>query len=257
MTVEEYVGFMRGALMTAGFERKVLDGTVYFEGGTGPTLVLVHGVNDQAGTWATVAPALARTHRVIAPDLPGHGESEPRDGALPLSMMVDRLDALLATESDITLVGNSLGGWLSILYALKRPEKIARLVLEAGGGLARPFATPPTATTRDTAITLLRAVHGPNYVAPDWAIDAVIARATSSPMLRVTEAMQSFVDGRLKDIRVPTTLVWGADDGVLPLDYAEALQRGIAGAKLHVIDGAAHIPHLQQPERFLACLTAT
>lgn len=255
MTAEEYVLLARYALTSAGFKRQVLDGTVYFSAGTGPTLVLIHGVNDQAGTWATVAPALARTHRVIVPDLPGHGESEPKEGTLPLSMMVERLDALLADESDLTLVGNSLGGWLSILYTLKRPEKIARLILEAGGGLARPFATPPTANTRDAAVTLLRAVHGPNFVPPDWTIDAVIARAMSSPMLRVTEALQWFVDTRLNEIRVPTTLVWGADDGVLPLDYAEALQRGIAGAKLHVIDGAAHIPHLQQPERFLACLT--
>jgi len=255
----DYVRATRAALGMSGFTRHELDGTVYWVGGAEacPTLILVHGVNDQAGTWAAIAPKLAQTHRVILPDLPGHGESEPKEGPIPLSLMVDRLHAILEHQPAVTLVGNSLGGWISILYTLKHPDKVAHLILEAAGGLARPFATPTTATTPEAARTLLRAVHGPNFVPPEWAIDAVIARATDAPMLRVTEIMANFVDARLKDINVPTTLVWGADDGVLPVSYAEALQAGIAGAKLHVLDGAAHIPHAQQPERFLACLTAT
>jgi len=58
------------------------------------------------------------------------------------------------------------------------------------------------------------------------------------------------------ELRVPTHIIWGADDGVVPVAYAEELRRGIPGAQLHVLEGAAHIPHLQQPQRFLECLTA-
>ena len=132
-----------------------------------------------------------------------------------------------------------------------------RLVLEAGGGLARPLGVPLVARDRETAITILRAVHGPKYVPQDWVIDTLIARATDSPMLRLDGAMEHFIDSRVSQIKAPTTLVWGADDGVVPLSYAEALQKAIGGARLDVIDGAAHIPHLQQPEKFVACLTAT
>ena len=76
-------------------------------------------------------------------------------------------------------------------------------------------------------------------------------------MLRLEGAAQNFLEARLSQIAVPTSLVWGEHDGVVPLSYAEALQKAITGAKLHVIEDAAHIPHLQQPEKFVACLTAT
>lgn len=247
----------RHALAAAGFARKEIDGTVYWERGAGDTIALVHGANDQAGTWFTVAPVLARTHHLLVPDLPGHGESEPSDGPLPISMLVARIHAIIGNASHVTLVGNSLGGWLALLYTLAHPTRVAQLVLEASGGLDRPLGVPTTATTRDEALILLRAVHGPNYVAPEWVIEALLQRAVSSPMLRVTEVEQHYLDARLGEIQVPTTLIWGADDGVLPLSYAHALQAAIAGATLHVIEGAAHIPHLQQPERFLACLPST
>ncbi len=222
---------------------------------SGVALVLLHGVNDQAGTWFTVAPALAQHFRVILPDLPGHGESDPRDGALPISMIVDRIAALLPDEP-FTLAGNSLGGWIAMLCALRHPERVRTLILEASGGLSRPFAVPVLATNRDEADLILRAVHGPTYQAPEWVVEGLLARAQDSPLLRVTEAEQHFLDERLGEIRVPAHLIWGADDGVLPLSYAEELQRGIPGARLHVLEGAAHIPHLQQPQRFLECLTA-
>jgi pimeloyl-ACP methyl ester carboxylesterase len=216
-------------------------------------LVLIHGVNDQAGTWASVAPLLAE-YQLIVPDLAGHGESAPAEGPIAMHSIVERLDAIIDT-STVTLVGNSMGAWIALLYALAHPERVERLVLESGGGLARPLAVPLTATTREDALTILRAVHGPNAVLPEWVIDALLRRAAGSPMLRVTG--HTFIDARLNEIKAPTTLVWGADDGVVPLSYGEALRDGIAGARLHVIEGAAHIPHAQQPARFVECLTAT
>ena len=255
----DFVLMTRAALAAAGFVRNEIDGTVYFTAGSGDPLVLVHGVNDQAGSWFTVAPALARSYRVIIPDLPGHGESEPKEGPLPIPLMVERLHGVVRASGapSIILTGNSLGGWIAILYTLAHPERVSRLVLEAAGGLARPLASPIIARDRGEALIILRNVHGPHYQPQEWVIDALLQRASASPMLRVTAMTEHFIDARLGEIAVAASIVWGADDGVVPRSYAEALQQGIRNAKLHVIEGAAHIPHLQQPERFLACLTST
>ena len=221
-----------------------------------PTLVLLHGANDNAGTWFTVAAALARTHRLIVPDLAGHGESAPSSGPIPISTVVSRLERLLESERDFTLVGNSFGGWMALIYALLHPERVSRLVLEASGGLSRPLAISLAARSREEALPILRAVHGPAFQPPEWAIEALLQRAVDSPMLRLTELLEHATEPRLGEIRIPATLVWGADDGVLPLSYAEALRQAIPHAELRVIEGAAHIPHLHQPQRFLECLTA-
>jgi pimeloyl-ACP methyl ester carboxylesterase len=264
-SVSDFVRMARGALVATGFVRHEEDGVVWFDGGSpdadAPILVLVHGVNDHAGTWFTVAPSLGRTHRLILPDLAGHGESAPKDGPLPMSLLSEKLrfaiDTALGATRTFTLLGNSLGGWLAMLYSLDHPERVEHLVLESSGGLSLPFGSPLVAGDRDEAVTILRAVHGPSYEAQDWVIDSLLQRAIDSPMIRMTGAEEQFVDARLHELDLPTTLIWGKDDGVLPLPNAEALQRGIRGATLHVLEGAAHIPHMQQPERYLACLTAT
>ena len=263
-STSDFVRMTRGAIAAAGFARREVGGTVYWAsesaaGSRRSAVVLVHGANDQAGTWFTVAPRLAQEHRVIMPDLPGHGESAPAEGPIPISLIVSRLEAVIdeaAPNERVTLVGNSLGGWISMLYALKHPERVGRLVLEASGGLARPLAVPIVAHTREEAIPILRAVHGPHYQPQEWVIDALLQRAQGSPMLRLTELLEHDIEPRLGELAPPATLIWGADDGVLPLSYAEALRDAIPNADLHVIEGAAHIPHMQQPERFLQCLTA-
>jgi pimeloyl-ACP methyl ester carboxylesterase len=275
----DFVRMTRSALAGAGFVRREIDGTVYWSTPHPPSreakvafsprargekvpqadegcLVLIHGANDQAGTWFAIAPTLAKTHRVIVPDLPGHGESAPAAGPIPISLIVDRLTAILDGEARVTLVGNSLGGWIALLYALRYPTRVERLFLEASGGLSRPLATPLTARTREEALPILRAVHGPHYEPPEWVIDALIERANGSPMLRLTELLEHDVEPRLGEIRTPATLLWGADDGVLPLSYGEALRDALPNATLRVIEGAAHIPHLQQPQRVLECLTS-
>jgi pimeloyl-ACP methyl ester carboxylesterase len=259
----DFVRVTRTTLGAAGFVRKSVGGTVYFESadrGAADPLVMVHGVNDQAGTWFTVAPALAATRRVILPDLAGHGESAPASGPLPISLLLERLEAVIEHAAndtrDITLVGNSLGGWLATLYTLAHPDRVKHLVLESSGGLDRPFASPLFAFNREQALVILKNVHGSRFIAPDWVIDALIARSTDSQMLRVTEVDDYRLDSRLAKLRTPTTLIWGAEDGVLPVAYGQELQSLIPGAKLHVLDGAAHIPHMQQPETFLRCLMA-
>ncbi len=243
-----------------GLVRKELDGSVYWTGGTGEeTLVLLHGINDQAGTWAPVIAALAQRYRLIVPDLPGHGESEPRNGSIAISNVVVHVASILDHEDarDFILAGNSFGAWMAILYTLAHRDRVKRLFLESGGGLAIPLAVPLIAQDRDTAVMILQAIYGRNYVPQDWAIDGLLARAADAPILRLTELREHLVDNKLVAIDVPTTLIWGEQDGVLPLTYARTLQGKIAGAKLEIIEGAAHIPHLQQPQRFLACLTAT
>jgi 3-oxoadipate enol-lactonase len=217
-------------------------------------LALLHGANDHAGTWFAVAPTLAKQYRVIIPDLPGHGESEPRTGPIPISRIVEQLDALLGRERDLTVAGNSFGGWMALHYALH--HRVRRLVLESSGGLNRPLAVPLTARNHEEAVVILRAVHGPQYDPPQWVVDALLERATGSPLLRLTELAEHDVEPRLGEISVPVTVIAGADDGVVPRDYSEALRDGLPHATLCVIEGAAHISHMQQPARFLECLTS-
>jgi pimeloyl-ACP methyl ester carboxylesterase len=261
--VEAFVVATRAALVQAGLERVVrADGDVYWRGGPNgaPVLVLLHGVNDQAGTWAAVAGPLAKRFRLLIPDLAGHGESEPKTGPIPLPLILQQLDALVSDEASglVTLLGNSMGGWVAILYALQHPDCVGRLILEDASGMAWNITVPLFPQTREQAVIALHAVNGPHAETPDWAIDVLLHPKSVAPMARVAQTglIPYLVDGRLGEIRVPTSLIWGADDGLLPVAYAEVLQKKIAGATLQIIDGAAHIPHRQQPEKFLACLNA-
>lgn len=259
-SVRDSVRMTRGALAAAGFARHENDGVVWWTKGDRDerdTIVLIHGANDHAGTWFSIAAPLAENNRVIIPDLAGHGESKPADGPIPISLIQSQLTFILSGERDLTLVGNSLGGWMAMLYTLTHPAQVTRLFLEASGGLDRPLSVPIFGETREEAMVILRAVHGPAFAGPEWVIEALLERAKGSPILRLTELDEHRVEARLREVRVPTKLIWGADDGVVPLSYGEALRDAIPGAALCVIEGAAHIPHLQQPQRFLECLTQT
>jgi len=262
--LDAYVAWSRGELKAAGLTRKMTDdGSVYWSGGRseGKTLVLLHGVNDQAGTWAAVVPALSRDYRLIIPDLAGHGESEPKTGPITYELMLQRLHSILEHESvgKATIVGNSMGGWLAMLYALKHPEKVERLVLEDSSGMAWDMTgVPLVPTNREEADRMMRAVHGPETKTSDEVLDALLKRK-NTPLSRfdLADVMQHFVDARLADLKVPVSLIWGHDDGILPLAYAKKLHERIPGSTLSIIDGAAHIPHRQQPVKFVQCLKAT
>lgn len=251
-------GVQRSAIVVAG------EPVAYWTAGTsGPMVVLVHGVNDQAGTWAPIAPLLARKNRVVAIDLPGHGESGPKRGELPMRNMIDALAAVIdrnSPDQPVVLAGNSMGGWVSMLYAAENPARVQRLVLENASGMAWDLShVPMTPDDRDEARRLLRMVHGPDAPLPDSLLDAMIRIAPGLPQARVLQQAgleRWVVDAQLHKLTMPVTLIWGRQDGLLPLKYAETLQARIPGATLALIDHAAHIPHRQAPAEFLRLLLA-
>src|SRR5207248_5170553 len=102
---------------------------------------------------------------------------------------------------------------------------VTELFLESGGGLALPLGVSLVAANREEAVPILQAVHGRNVQLPEWAVDALITRSSDSPMLRLVAGgmMSYFIDHRLAEIRVPATIVWGANDGVVTRAYIERL----------------------------------
>jgi pimeloyl-ACP methyl ester carboxylesterase len=261
--IEAFIVWSRGELQRTGLTRKTTDsGSVYWTGGArrGKTLVLLHGANDQAGTWALVVPELKRDYRLIVPDLAGHGESEPKSGPITFGPTVQRLDEIIKREArgKVTIAGNSMGGWIAMLYALEHPEKVERLVLEDSGGMAWKATVSLLPTTREGALAAMRAAWGPDYKPSDDLLDALINRK-NTPISRMDlgDVLGHILDSRFHELKPPVSLIWGRDDGILPLDYAKALQEKIPGSTLSIIDGAAHIPHRQQPSRFVQCLKGT
>ena len=250
-------------LSGAGLDRTEHDGVVYWTnaGSKKPPLVLLHGVNETSATWASVVPLLADDYRLVIPDLAGHGESEPKSGPITYKNLVDSAASLIAHEvpsGKVTITGNSMGGWLAMLYAFDHADRVERLVLEDASGMAWIVGVPLSPKNREEAAKVMRAVHGPDVATPDDVLDAFLAWK-NPPMSRISmaDAIGHIVDARLPELKVPVSLIWGRDDGILPLAYAEALQKKIPGSTLTIIDGAAHIPHRQQPKRFVQCLKAT
>ncbi len=254
--------------------------------GSGPLLLLVHGVGSSRRTWEPVLRLLEqRGAHVIALDLPGHGESAKgrRDyslGALA-STVRDLMDHL--GERRAVLVGHSLGGGVSLQFAYQYPERIEGLVLVASGGLGReaspllraaslpgaelviPLIAHPRAVAAVTyANRLLRHVRG--GVAPLSDDSLVTLRELSDAETRAAflATLRSVVDvsgqrvsavGRLASAaHLPTLLVWGDRDPIIPWHHGREAVEQMAGSRLVIFPGAGHEPQLHDPERFAALL---
>jgi pimeloyl-ACP methyl ester carboxylesterase len=267
MATIEVIG--RLALRGAGLEKASVEGTrgpvAYFRGGTGSPVVFIHGANDQAGAWARVVkPVLAR-HRVLVLDLPGHGDSGPKDGPLGIGDLYAGLEALLSAEAKgqpAVLVGNSLGGFLAMVYAHRHPDQVAGVVLvngaalEGDGSEAKVDLLPKT---REEARAALYAATGPSGpIVADFVLDDLVRRAPGSPLARLMASSTEgwLLEGRLGEIRAPVTLLWGADDRILPLSYAERVAAQLPSARLETMARCGHVPQRQCADRLVPLLVA-
>ena len=247
--------------------------TALLEGGEGPPVVLLHGQGEFGATWARVIPDLARSHRVLAPDLPGHGASEmgrPMD-ADHMRRWIGELIDRTCDEPPIVM-GHLLGGALAARFASAHPDRLRRLVLVDSLGLAwyRPaprfalavigFVARPNERTKDRLFQycmsdldgLREEMGGRMEELEEYALDRA-RRPELSGALRTLMprfGVRPIPAADLARITVPTTLVWGRDDLQVRLRVA---QRASAryGWPLHVIDGARDDPAVEQPRAFM------
>ncbi len=257
------------ALRSAGLEETRLETSVgeisAWVGGEGTPLILLHGAGDSAAAWQAVAPAFAEDYRLVVPDLPGHGRSEPAEGPLTLATLHAGTLALVdevTRDKPAVLVGNSLGAWLGMLAALERPERIERLVLVNGGGLYNePGEYTLMPKDREEARKLmgaLRSSQSPEI--PDFLLDAIVRAANEGPIARIhAGAMSSgpfLLDGRLDSLTTPVEIIWGKDDQLLPLAYARRMEAGLPASRVTTIDTCGHVPQNECPDRLNAELAA-
>jgi pimeloyl-ACP methyl ester carboxylesterase len=257
----------------------------YRSAGSGPVLVLVHGITSTSATWANVLPALAERFTVIAPDLLGHGESAKPRGDYSLGAYASGIRDLLTAlgHERATFVGHSLGGGVAMQLAYQFPEHCERLVLVSSGGLGReitPLLRAASLPGSELALALL--VNGRILGA-----GRVLGRALNRVGLRVhtdvgevlrghaslsdgearsafLHTLRTIVDhgGQRVDARdrlylaqaVPFLLLWGERDPIIPAEHAHAAHRLVSGSRLELFPNAGHFPHLDDPLGFVRVL---
>ena len=254
--------------------------TAILETGDGPPLVLLHGPGEFKERWIRVISGLSRTHRVIAPDFPGHGQSGSHPDGLDADRVFAWVDALIDQRCDKrpVLVGHILGGSLAARYAVSRPGKLDRLVLVDSLGLAkfRPhprfalgllgfMARPGEASHRrfmgqclDDADPVERAMGKKWAALREYSID----RAKDPDVKAAMKTLMSQLGvppippAELESISNPTELIWGRNDRANRLRIAEAASKRFDWP-LHIIEDAADDPPMEQPEAFVAALIST
>jgi pimeloyl-ACP methyl ester carboxylesterase len=233
--------------------------------GAGPDLVYLHGVGD-AGAFLPVLSTLAEAHRVVRPDHPGFLESDDcgiRSVADIAAVHVQVLDALGIDR--MILIGCSLGGWTAVELALLVPDRIERLVLIDPAGLPGD-GTAPNVFELDPAAALEATVYAEDRrraareAAPDPLVAARLDRSRSTaqriagdpymhdPTLAARAAVVTSEHG------IPVQLVWGENDGVVPVSYLSSWQAVFPDAGSAVIPEAGHLPHVERPGAVLEAI---
>jgi len=254
--------------------------------GQGPALLLIHGIGDSSATWSQVIPALAKDHMVIAPDLLGHGASDKPRADYAVGAYANGMRDLLTIlgVERASIVGHSMGGGVAMQFAYQYPERCERLVLVSTGGVSRDvhpllrMATAPPAglalpllSLRPTRVAVRGAFHLLRRLETDIGRDA-------DDLIRVFDALPDWAARRafLRTVRaavdwrgqhvtmldraylatgVPTMIVWGKRDGVIPYRHALIAHAALPGSRLETFEDAGHFPHHRDPERFIAVLS--
>jgi 3-oxoadipate enol-lactonase len=242
----------------------------YTDEGKGAPLVFIHGFPLNREAWAKQIPVLKSSYRVIAPDLRGFGESETTGGTVPMSRFAADLYALLEHlgTGPVILVGHSMGGYVALAFAQAYPQLLAGLVLvgtKAGADSEEAAATRRATTeqVRMEGVSMVIDAMAPKMLsahrgdaAMEADVRAIMASSHPQGLIGALFGMAERHDAKnwLGEIRVPTLVITGADDLLIPPDESEALVQGIPGAHLRRIEGAGHLVAFEEPDAFNAAL---
>ena len=252
--------------------------------GSGPVLLLLHGIAGSSRTWRDVIPRLTDRFTVLAPDLAGHGESGKPVGDYSLGAFASGLRDLLELlcVDRATVVGQSFGGGVAMQLVYQYPELCERLVLVDSGGLGREVnwilrlvALPASeyvmpvlfpSFVRDWGDSLFRTINdrgirlGP--ITEMWSAYASLAESDNRRAFART--VKSVIDPGGQTVSamdrlylasaLPTLIIWGERDDIIPVSHAHADHRAIPGSRLVVIDGVGHFPQIEEPEQFVEAL---
>jgi len=251
---------------------------MYYDMGSGPVIVLVHGFGSEARfDWGNVLKPLAAKHRVLALDQIGFGASDKPFIDYSIQTYVDFLGEFLRTlhVHEFTLAGESLGGWISALYTIESLvpantgpaalPKPTRLILEDAAGIStehlgnRTMPIPIAGTFADAhGVAIVfhdRSRVTEEFVRESWemkmkANDGFTERSIWSNPKVASEGVKD----RIGTITVPTLVVWGGNDELVPLEQGREYAAGIPGAKLTIVPDCGHAPSIEKPSEFLAAV---
>jgi pimeloyl-ACP methyl ester carboxylesterase len=254
--------------------------------GDGPLIVLIHGITSRSDVWLEAMAALADRFTVVAPDLLGHGRSAKPRGDYSLGAYASGgrdLLGVLGFERG-TVVGHSLGGGIALQFAYQFPEYTERLVLVSSGGLGSevhpllragalpgselvmPLIAPAWAVRAGAAVAdflkRLGVQAGPDLAEAARGYASLSDRDARSAFLHTLRAVIDLDGQRVSASdrlylaeRLPTLLIWGTADRIIPVDHGRAAVEQIPGSRLVEIPGAGHWPQLDDPARFASELT--
>lgn len=255
--------------------------------GQGPLVVLIHGVAGRAAQWDQIVQLLAETHTVVAPDLLGHGESAKPRGDYSLGAHASSIrDLLVGLNAErASIVGHSLGGGIAMTFAYQFPERCERLVLVSSGGLGEDVHPLLRAATLPGSEFVLPLLAHPRVLDVASLVPRALGRiglrtrpdltemARGYQSLSNSEARSAFVhtlrgvidptgqrvnasDRLYLASKMPSLIVWGRRDRIIPVGHAQPAHEGMPGSTLELFDDAGHFPHLDEPLRFARTLEA-
>jgi pimeloyl-ACP methyl ester carboxylesterase len=252
---------------------------IYRVAGSGPPIVLIHGMLNSSSHWRQVALALASEYTVIAPDLIGHGDSAAPRGDYSLGAHAASIRDLLAAigVDRATIVGHSLGGGVAMQFFYQFPQRVERLVLISSGGLGHEVK----ATLRSAALPgvspLLALTIRPRLIGglalagarlrergAEWGVYLQAAARALRPLQNAAsreaflQTLRAVIDARGQRVSatdrlylleaIPTLIVWGERDNTIPLAHGRDAHAAIPHSSFRTLARAAHFPHLEDPD---------
>jgi pimeloyl-ACP methyl ester carboxylesterase len=257
----------------------------YRMAGSGPPILLIHGITASSASWEVVGPMLARRHTVLAPDLLGHGESAKPRGDYSMGAYASGVRDLAVTlgVGPATIVGHSLGGGIAMQFAYQFPARSERLALVSSGGLGPEVHGLLRAATLPGAELVLPLLAAPGLLNAGRKVGRALDRIglrLATDMLEMARGHASLSDPgsraafvhtlrasidptgqrvRATDrlylaMQLPLLILWGARDRIIPVEHGHRAHELVPGSRFEVFEKAGHFPHLDEPHRFVETL---